>query len=100
MSAGVAAGAPPAEVGSIAALARAKARRRRRLVRAAQAGTVVVLLGNWEMLSRLGVIDPRAGAVGGVEDPTVLARRQHDVLAAFHHRLIGHGRPHCRRCGC
>ena len=43
---------------SLAAIARAKARRRKNLVRASQALIVVALLGNWEILSRIGIIDP------------------------------------------
>jgi NitT/TauT family transport system permease protein len=44
--------------GSLAALARAQARRRKAQVRAAQAVTVIVILGAWEILARVGVIDP------------------------------------------
>lgn len=43
---------------SLAEIARAKARRRKNLVRASQALIVVALLGNWEILSRIGIIDP------------------------------------------
>lgn len=42
----------------LAALARAQARRRKAQVRAAQAATVILILGAWEILSRIGVIDP------------------------------------------
>jgi NitT/TauT family transport system permease protein len=42
----------------LAAEAQQRARRRRQLVRAAQAATAVLLLGAWEILSRIGVIDP------------------------------------------
>jgi NitT/TauT family transport system permease protein len=43
---------------SLAALARARMRKRRIMVRAAQAATIVVVLASWEILSRIGVIDP------------------------------------------
>jgi NitT/TauT family transport system permease protein len=42
----------------LAALAQAAARRRKIQVRAAQAATAIVILGAWEILSRIGVIDP------------------------------------------
>jgi NitT/TauT family transport system permease protein len=46
------------DAGSLAALARARLRRRKRQVRAAQAATILAILGGWEILSRMGVIDP------------------------------------------
>ena len=59
-SGAVAAGAPPpgSDEASLAARARALTLRRWRLVRATQAIVLIVLLGAWEILSRLGVIDP------------------------------------------
>jgi NitT/TauT family transport system permease protein len=47
-----------AESGSLAGQVKARARRRKILVRSAQLAVVVILLGSWEVLSRLGVIDP------------------------------------------
>jgi len=44
--------------GSLADLVRAKARRRRMLVRLTQAAVMLFVLGSWEILARLGVIDP------------------------------------------
>jgi len=44
--------------GSLADLVRAKARRRRMLVRLTQAAVILFVLGSWEILARLGVIDP------------------------------------------
>ena len=51
---------PPAspEIGSLAALARARMARRKWLVRITQAATLFVVLGGWEVLSRLDIIDP------------------------------------------
>jgi NitT/TauT family transport system permease protein len=46
------------DLASLSALAQANARRHRMLVRVCQAIVVVLLLGNWEILSRIGVIDP------------------------------------------
>ncbi len=43
---------------SLAASARARLGRRKRQVRAAQAATILAILGSWEILSRMGVIDP------------------------------------------
>jgi NitT/TauT family transport system permease protein len=60
-------GASPGKAGAVAAasdtaplaaFARARARRRKVQVRAAQAATVVFILGAWEILSRVGIIDP------------------------------------------
>jgi NitT/TauT family transport system permease protein len=50
--------APGAQAGTLADLVRAKTRRRKMLVRGAQAAVIVLALGNWEILSRVGVIDP------------------------------------------
>jgi NitT/TauT family transport system permease protein len=57
---GAAVSAPPpgSDEISLATRARALARRRLWIVRATQAAVLVVLLGAWEILSRLGVIDP------------------------------------------
>jgi len=52
------AAAAGSDAAPLAALARAQARRRKAQVRAAQAATVVFILGTWEILSRVGVIDP------------------------------------------
>jgi NitT/TauT family transport system permease protein len=57
-SAGASGSAAASDAAPLAALARARARRRRAQVRAAQAATVVIILGAWEILSRVGVIDP------------------------------------------
>jgi len=46
------------DAGSLAARAQANTRRRLMLVRLTQAAVVVLLLGNWEILARLGIIDP------------------------------------------
>jgi NitT/TauT family transport system permease protein len=55
-----AAGPSPAatDAAPLAVAAQLQARRRRRQIRAAQASTAVLLLGAWEILSRVGVIDP------------------------------------------
>jgi NitT/TauT family transport system permease protein len=50
--------APGAQAGTLADLVRAKTRRRKMLVRGAQAAVIVLALANWEILSRVGVIDP------------------------------------------
>jgi len=50
--------APAAGASSLADLVRAKTRRRKMLVRGAQAAVIILALGNWEILSRLGIIDP------------------------------------------
>jgi len=52
------AAAAASDTAPLAAFARARARRRKVQVRAAQAATVVLILGAWEILSRVGVIDP------------------------------------------
>jgi NitT/TauT family transport system permease protein len=52
------AAAVASDAAPLAAFARAQARRRKAQVRAAQAATVVLILGAWEILSRIGVIDP------------------------------------------
>jgi NitT/TauT family transport system permease protein len=58
-SAGKAGGAAAgSDAAPLAAFARAQARRRKAQVRAAQAATVILILGAWEILSRVGVIDP------------------------------------------
>jgi NitT/TauT family transport system permease protein len=48
----------PAADTALAAFAQSRARRRKTLVRATQAATAVIILGTWEILSRVGVIDP------------------------------------------
>ncbi len=58
MNAEASAPAAASDAGSLAAQARTRARRRKVQVRAAQAATVIVILGAWEILSRVGVIDP------------------------------------------
>jgi NitT/TauT family transport system permease protein len=50
--------APGAQAGTLADLVRAKTRRRKMLVRGAQAAVIILALANWEILSRVGVIDP------------------------------------------
>jgi NitT/TauT family transport system permease protein len=47
-----------AAAASLADEARARARRRKLQVRAAQAAFLVIVLGTWEILARLGIIDP------------------------------------------
>ena len=57
-SAGASGSTAASDAAPLAALARASTRRRKAQVRAAQVATVVIILGAWEILSRVGVIDP------------------------------------------